>query len=288
MALDSRPTAPPSRPTAPAPPKTPTQAWIKPATALGSYYIVCGTMGVGKTSLCAKFPSPLFAVDSSDVGALQLQRAGKLDSNIPVILVKSEPQLISDVMERFAKDPGQYKTLVFEGLHGWYQHLVMPNVLRRLREKDIDPNNYAADQKAVIADEAPRLLSAINAIMTAGLNIVITAHTKDGTKANPNGMDYLTQQINIPKGIVDQVAKNATGVFCITNVPEVAEPKGTTTDKDLMSKRTKVKELTKRLYLNPTPGLEHAKNQFGCSKPFLDYDTDSQVYQALLSEGMLV
>jgi hypothetical protein len=244
-------------------------------------------MGVGKTSLAAKFPSPVFAVDPSDVGAIQLQRADKLSPEIPIVLIKSEPKLI-DVMESFAKNPGPYRTLVFEGLHGWYQYLVMPNVLKRLREKDIDPNSYAADQKAILADEAPRLLSAINLILNAKLNLVITAHTKDGTKANPGGMDYLTQQINVPKGIVDPIAKNATGVFCVTNVPEVAEPKGTITDKDLLAKRSKVKEISKRLYLNPTPGLEHAKNQFGCSKEFLDYDTDSQVFNALLKEGMLV
>jgi hypothetical protein len=279
------------RPSAQSPPPSPENtdglpSWVEDVSfTLGHLYILCGTLGVGKTSLAAQFPDPLFLVESTDIGALNLRSSGGIDPNTKVMLMNSE-SAVCNTLEKISKGGHPFRTVVFEGLSGWWHRLVLPQVRKRIIDSKGDPDSWAADQKEALATEVLRLERSVYLCLRAGYNVVLTAHTADKTKPNVGGMNFMTQMIDIPKAVTTVLCKNASGVFCITHVPEVIDI--SKSEKDILTKVSKVKDHERRLFLNPTAGIEHAKNQFRCTEESVPYESASQVFTLLLSKGMQV
>ncbi len=257
------------------PQKVLTPQWFKDSDVQqGTYVIILGTLGVGKSSLAAQWPEPLALVDPSDTGLLRL-RERKLIPVFPIQVCRSFQDFING-MNSFVKEKHRYKSLILEGFFGIFdlaKSVAYPRV-------DGDPEAFGRGVKEIGNNEWVLLVSLINKIIAAGFNIVITGHVRDKTKENAIGPNYTVETVHLPDALWTAAARNAEAVLCIRNVPTVTTEDG--------QKKGKPKELFRHVFVNPIPGLEVAKNQWGITEESLPLTSPETTFSVFKKRGFNV
>ena len=135
--------------------------------------------GVGKSSLAAAAPDPLFiqtedGLESIDTSALPMCR------DFDTLMA----QLTS-----VYKEDHQYKTLVVDSLD-WTETMIAQHVCKTGNKKSISDFGYGAGFQAVL-ENFGRVVRALTAIREErGMGVILIAHSQIKTYANPIGSDY--------------------------------------------------------------------------------------------------
>lgn len=128
--------------------------------------VVDGTEGVGKTTFCSCFPEPLFidlehGTDSMDVNRTQTP--------------ENWEELIQIVNE-VAEEPSVCRTLIID-TGDWAETLCIGYICRKYKQDGIEGFGYGKGY-VYLREEFDNLLRALDGVIAAGINVVITAHTK--------------------------------------------------------------------------------------------------------------
>lgn len=126
--------------------------------------VVYGPEGIGKTTFASQFPDPVF-IDTDNDGTSFID-AEKLPKPTDWEMLLEEVQ---DVAENHPR-----KTLVIDTAD-WAEILAKHYLMKKNHWKAIDSASYGAKYVA-LADEISKLLTALNDVIAAGVNVVITAH----------------------------------------------------------------------------------------------------------------
>jgi len=139
--------------------------------------VIYGPEGVGKTTLAAKFPRPLF-VDfeggSSRLDVDRIQRPGSL----------AELKVVIDDLRR---DHGDYRTLVLDTAD-WMEQLVVEQVCADRKVKDLGEIAYGQGYN-IVAGVFADLLDSLTRLQTATqMGVVFCAHALQRKVDNPEQM----------------------------------------------------------------------------------------------------
>lgn len=236
-------------------------AWVEDVSAKptkeGSFVIILGKMGIGKSSLASQWPGVFFAVDPTDQGAARLRDRKFIPENTPIVVFDTINKLHA-LANNFIKQPHRYRTLVIEGLFGLFNMAVPPATIR-LEAERTKFEDYGAGIKEILKSEWQVLSGLIAKVTGAGFNVVVTGHTEDKTKNNATGFDYGIEKPSLNDKLWTHIARNAEAVVCLTSVPNLlAKQSG-----DMLKTKGKVSEVSTYIYLGPVPGNESCKNQWG-------------------------
>ena len=128
--------------------------------------VIYGSEGVGKTSLAAKFPNPLFIDTEGGTAHMDVRRIDR-------------PQTweeLNAIVKEVAADPDVCKTLVLDTAD-WAEALCVNYVCQKYKQNSIESFGYGKGY-TILGEEFGRLLSSLDAVIASGKHVVITAHAK--------------------------------------------------------------------------------------------------------------
>mgnify|MGYP002626392572 CR=1 FL=1 len=125
-----------------------------------------GVEGIGKTSLAAQTPEPLFIDTEGGTAHLDVRRLQK---------PASWEELIALIKE-VAATPDVCKTLVIDTAD-WAEQMCIDYICAKYKQPGIESFGYGKGY-TYLAEEFARMLSACDEVILSGMNVVITAHAK--------------------------------------------------------------------------------------------------------------
>ena len=128
--------------------------------------VIYGSEGIGKTSLAAQCPDPLFIDTEGGSAHLDVRRTQK-------------PQAWEELMvmvKEVATTPDLCKTLVIDTAD-WAETLCTEFICRKFGQPGIESFGYGKGY-SFLAEEFSKLLKFCNDVILSGKNVVITAHAK--------------------------------------------------------------------------------------------------------------
>lgn len=131
----------------------------------GQKVIIYGPEGIGKTTLAASFPNPVF-IDTE--GSTKNFDVARFPAPSSWEMLKSEVQYAID-------HPGELGTLVIDTAD-WAEKLCNRCVCQRAEKKGIEDFGYGKGY-VFAAEEFGRLLDSLDRVTLAGTHVVVTAHT---------------------------------------------------------------------------------------------------------------
>ena len=128
--------------------------------------VLYGVEGIGKTSLAAQTPEPLFIDTEGGTSHLDVRRLQK---------PASWEELISLIRE-VAATPDVCRTLVIDTAD-WAEQLCIDHICAKYKQPGIESFGYGKGY-TYLAEEFARMLTACDETILSGKNVVITAHAK--------------------------------------------------------------------------------------------------------------
>lgn len=128
--------------------------------------VLYGVEGIGKTSLAAQCPEPLFIDTEGGTSHLDVRRLQK---------PASWDEFLALVKE-VAATPDACKSLVIDTAD-WSEQLATEYICAKYNQPGIESFGYGKGY-AYLAEEFARLLAACDEVIRSGKNVVITAHAK--------------------------------------------------------------------------------------------------------------
>lgn len=138
--------------------------------------VIYGSEGIGKSTLAAQFPNPLFIDTEGGTAQLDVRRIEKPGSF---------DGLVSTVNE-VAADPSICKTLILDTAD-WAEQMCIMGVCAKYKKSGIEDFGYGKGY-TYLAEEYSQLLNAFDAVIAAGIHVVITAHAKMRKFEQPDEM----------------------------------------------------------------------------------------------------
>ena len=128
--------------------------------------VIYGSEGIGKTTIAAQFPNPLFIDTEGGTAQLDVRRIDRPQSWEELLGIVSE----------VAKTPNICKTLVLDTAD-WAEVLCAQHVCEKNGQKSIESFGYGKGY-TYLAEEFGRLIKAFDRVIDSGKNVVVTAHAK--------------------------------------------------------------------------------------------------------------
>ena len=128
--------------------------------------VIYGSEGIGKSTLAAQFPSALFIDTEGGADHMDVRRISR-----PI----GWDELIADVNE-VAKTPGVCGSLVLDTAD-WAEQMCITHICSKYKKSGLEEFGYGKGY-TYLSEEFSRLLSALDEVIAAGINVVITAHAK--------------------------------------------------------------------------------------------------------------
>ena len=138
--------------------------------------VIYGSEGIGKTSMAAQFPNPLFIDTEGGTAQLNVRRVEK---------PSSFEELISIVKE-VAANPSLCQTLVLDTADRSEMSCVT-DLCAKYKKGGIEDFGYGKGY-TYLAEEYARLLEALDMVIDAGIHVVVTAHAKMRKFEQPDEM----------------------------------------------------------------------------------------------------
>ena len=138
--------------------------------------VIYGAEGIGKSTLAACFPNPLFIDTEGGTSHMDVRRIEKPDSFDALVAIVNE----------VAREKGICGSLVLDTAD-WGEQLCINGVCAKYKKAGIEDFGYGKGY-TYLAEEFSRLLSAFDAVIAAGINVVITAHAKMRKFEQPDEM----------------------------------------------------------------------------------------------------
>lgn len=138
--------------------------------------VIYGPEGIGKTTLAAKMPDPLFIDTEGGSAYLDVRRIDR---------PRDWEELLSIVKEVAASN-GICRTLVLDTAD-WAEQLAIDHILHKYSQTSIEAFGYGKGY-TYIGEEFGRLLTAFDSVIDAGINVAVTAHAKMRKFEQPDEM----------------------------------------------------------------------------------------------------
>ena len=138
--------------------------------------VIYGSEGIGKSTLASRFPNPLFIDTEGGTAQLDVRRIEKPGSFDGLVSVVNE----------VAADPSICKTLILDTAD-WAEQMCIVGVCAKYKKSGIEDFGYGKGY-TYLAEEYSRLLNAFDAVIAAGIHVVITAHAKMRKFEQPDEM----------------------------------------------------------------------------------------------------
>lgn len=128
--------------------------------------VIYGPEGIGKTSLAAKFPSALF-IDTE---------GGSSHMDVNRLETPNDFGKLVELIDEVAKHSDICDTLVIDTAD-WAEQMAIASILEKYDVTSIESFGYGKGY-TYIGEEFKRMLDALDMVISAGINVVVTAHAK--------------------------------------------------------------------------------------------------------------
>jgi hypothetical protein len=164
--------------------------------------LIYGVEGIGKTTLAAAFPDPLFIDTEGSTYHLDVKRTDKPNSWDDLILTVQEVW----------KAPGLCKTLVIDTLD-WAEQLCVAHVCKANGKASIEAFGYGKGY-TILSETFGALLKELDNVIEGGCNVVLTAHAKMRKFEEPNETgSYDRWELKLSKNVAPLVKEWADMVL---------------------------------------------------------------------------
>lgn len=174
---------------------TPKRDWLKELSKVAkprpSGAVVYGPPGIGKSTLGASMPSPVFVIDDQEDGINTLKTAHLVPADIPIFPAASNWLDVLGILDSLATEKHEYKTLVVDSLGGM-ERLCHAHVCRREFNGNWGDKGFASYQKGyeVSLSDWRDFLNALDRVRHNGTAVLLLAHSVVKPFKNPEGEDY--------------------------------------------------------------------------------------------------
>ncbi|MBR2215178.1 MAG: ATP-binding protein [Selenomonadaceae bacterium] len=138
--------------------------------------VIYGAEGIGKSSLAAQFPEPLFIDTEGGTAHMDVRRIDKPQSWEELLAIVKEVAATKDVC----------KTLVLDTAD-WAEQLVTTYLCTKYKQNSIESFGYGKGY-TYLGEEFARLLGAFDTVLASGIHVVVTAHAKMRKFEQPDEM----------------------------------------------------------------------------------------------------
>ena len=138
--------------------------------------VIYGAEGIGKSSLAACFPDPLFIDTEGGTAHMDVRRIDKPQSWEEILAIVKEVAATKDVC----------KTLVLDTAD-WAEQLVTTYLCAKYKQNSIESFGYGKGY-TYLGEEFARLLGAFDTVLASGVHVVVTAHAKMRKFEQPDEM----------------------------------------------------------------------------------------------------
>lgn len=205
--------------------------------------LVFGPEGVGKSTLGADMPNPIFLGAEDGTGHLNVARFPTPESWRDVL----------DAVVALGRHGHQFKTLVIDTLD-WVEPLIWRHVCARDNEANIEAYGYGKGFQVAV-DEWRMLLRGLQTLRGVGMNVLMLAHSHQKTFKNPEGEDFDRYELALNIKAAGVLKQWADAVL-FANYETYAK-------KDERTKRVKGVSTGARLLYTERTAAYDAKNRFG-------------------------
>jgi hypothetical protein len=154
--------------------------------------VIYGPPGVGKSSLGAAAPSPIFLIDSQEDGINTLKASGLAPSGLPVLPPAKTWSDALGMLDALASGEHPHRTLVVDALGG-FERLCHEEVCRRDFKGDWGDKGFSSYHKGyevALADWRQFLFALDRLRSEKGMAVICLAHSVVKAFKNPEGEDY--------------------------------------------------------------------------------------------------
>lgn len=220
--------------------------------------VLYGVEGIGKSTFASKFPDPLFIDTEGSTKNLDVARLPDPENWV---------DLIAEV-DHVAHTQNLCQTLVIDTID-WAEQMATEYICSENNKSGIEAFGYGKGY-TVLADEIKRLLHVCDAVIDAGINVVITAHSALRKFEQPDEMgSYDRYELKLTKKSAPIVKEWADLLIFISYK--------TFTVKDENGK-SKVKGGKRTMYTTHNPCWD-AKNRYGLPDEMnFDYDLIAPIF----------
>ncbi len=138
--------------------------------------VIYGAEGVGKTTLAAAFPNPLFIDTEGGTSHMDVRRISKPQSWDEFIAVLNEVTTTSGLCETLVIDTAD-----------WAEQLAVTHLLTKYKKAGIEEFGYGKGY-VYLSEEFSRMLAALDKCIVSGIHVVVTAHAKMRKFEQPDEM----------------------------------------------------------------------------------------------------
>ena len=249
---------------------------------LPSRLVVYGPSGIGKTSLGAEMPAPLF-LQCGETGLETLINSGQL-AETPYLPEFTDWTALLESLAWILSSPRVYKTLVIDAAGG-AERLCFEHVCELDFDGDSSERGFAGWQRGfetALADWKKFLIALDSIRLQRKMTIVLLAHSKIASFKNPSGPDYDRYVPDISPKTWSLTHKWSDGVLFWnfeTQIGQVQENKKSGTKKGKLLSQSRI------LYCQST-GAYDAKNRLGLP-PEIDMGKSPQQAWAALKGALI-
>lgn len=196
----------------------------------GKFLMLYSEAGMGKTTLAAQFPDPIFITTAGEQGIHLYKQRGLVDKKIPVIGLPApvhNDELTAqtgsagwnkciDALERFHDGQHNKKTVIIDSVSGLqdlcFQHCASMLFGGDMNSKDFT-DFYRGYAKAAEQFWGPQFLRLCLSIVKKGYNVILIAHSTPKEVENPTGPNYTRYEPALTKPVWSLTKKDLHGVF---------------------------------------------------------------------------
>lgn len=231
--------------------------------------VLYGPEGIGKSSLAAQFPRPIFIDTEGSTTEMDVLRLSK----------PSSWEMLRQQVEWVKQQRGQYGTLVIDTID-WAEMLCVESICAAHQKKGVEDFGYGKGY-IYVAEEFGRFLNLLSDVIEAGIHVVMTAHAQIVKFEQPDEMGaYDRYQLKLGQKTGSRTAalvKEWADMVLFINYKTfsvAADQKGT---------RHKAQGGTRTVYATHHPAWD-AKNRHGLPDEFpLDYANIAHIFAGATS-----
>ena len=138
--------------------------------------VIYGPEGIGKSTLAAAFPNPLFIDTEGSTARMEVRRIEKPQSFTALV----------GTVEEIAGTPGICDTLVLDTAD-WAEQMCITEVCARYKKTGVEEFGYGKGY-TYVSEEFIKLIAALDRVIASGRNVVVTAHAKMRKFEQPDEM----------------------------------------------------------------------------------------------------
>ena len=226
--------------------------------------VIYGPEGIGKSSIAANFPNPVF-IDTE--GSTDNMDVARMDKPTSYTMLKNEIAFLK-------ANPTACQTLVIDTID-WAETLLVQDICNQHGKRGIEDFGYG-NGYTYAAEEMKRFLDLLQELVELGINVVLTAHAQMRKFEQPDELGaYDRWELKLGKKTSSQTApivKEWADMVLFANYKTTV----VTTD----SKKKKAQGGERVIYTQHHPAWD-AKNRHGLPEQIpLDYSAIAHLFQA--------